>query len=83
MESYASRTIDLKPPRALSPMVTRCLPLGNPLEGWFYALVKYTYMCMYTYVYIYRHVYTYALYCIRRNAKNALPSNPLARWSLY
>lgn len=49
MESYASAEPHNRPqtPRALSPMVTRCLPLGNPLEGCF---------CVHAYIHVY--IYT-------------------------
>lgn len=49
MESYASSEPHNRPqtPRALSPMVTRCLPLGNPLEGCF---------CVHAYIHVY--IYT-------------------------
>ena len=81
MESYASRTIDLKPlvlfPRDGYTMFTpRQSPRGLVLRsrGAYVYIYIHTYMCIYT--------STRALYCIKRNAENALRSNPLARWSL-
>ena len=63
-------------------MVTPCLPLGDPLEGWFCALVEHTFIYIYIHTYMCIYTSTRALYCIKRNAENALRSNPLARWSL-
>lgn len=81
MESYASRTIDLKPlvlfPRDGYTMFTpRRSPRGLVLRsrGAYVYIYIHTYICIYT--------STRALYCIKRNAENALRSNPLARWSL-
>lgn len=81
MESYASRTIDLKPlvlfPRDGYTMFTpRQSPRGLVLRsrGAYVYIYIHTYICIYT--------STRALYCIKRNAENALRSNPLARWSL-
>ena len=54
MESYANPVQSTSNPRALSPMVTRCLPLSNPLESRF-CVLAYTYICIYVYTCIILH----------------------------
>lgn len=63
MESYASAEPHNRPqtPRALSPMVTRCLPLGNPLEGCF---------CVHAYI----HVYIYTCIILQQEERGECSS---------
>lgn len=57
-------------------MVTPCLPLGDPLEGWFCALVEHTFICIYihTYMCIYTYVYVYTCIILHQEERGECPS---------